>query len=284
MGKGGGDVPEAPDPVALANAQAKANRVNVYSPYGSAVYSGPNRSDLTISPTSWAQNIIGLQGQTGQLLSQYGLNAAGQLPMNPLNAEGLPDFVSGIDVSGLPSIAGMEGDVSKALYEQKIGLMQPQWDQQQERMSQDLANRGLPVGGEAYNSATGDFQRNRDEAMNRAASYATTAGANLGMASRNQLFGEGLGQAQLANATRTQGLAERAGLRQNQFNDVGFFMGMPQAQLPQPSNPGQIDVVGPAMQAYQGQLNAYNANQQANSGIWNGLLGAAGTAAGLIWG
>lgn len=283
MGKGSSSVPEAPDPGKLATEQAEANRVNVYSPYGTSVYSGPNRRDLTITPNDQIANIIGLQGQTGQLLGQYGLNAAGQLPTTPLNAEGLPGLIGGIDTGGLPNIVGMEGDVGQALFDQSMRYAQPVWDRQYETMNQDLADRGIPVGGEAYNAAMGDFQRNRDMAIDQAANQATVAGANLGMQSRNQLFQEGLGQAGLAAAARSQGLGERQGLRQQQFNEVGMLMGLPQSPMPPQMAPGQIDVVGPAMAAYQGQMNAYNANQQANAGIWNGLLGAGGLAAGLIF-
>src|SRR3990167_6798874 len=38
MRKGGGSAPAAPDPVATANAQAAANRVNIFTPSGNQVY------------------------------------------------------------------------------------------------------------------------------------------------------------------------------------------------------------------------------------------------------
>jgi len=285
MGKDTPEMPAAPNYGALVNQQADANRINVYSPFGSATYSGPNRRNLTISPTSQARNIIGLGQNTGQTLAQYANMNTQFLPNSPLNAAGLPENITGIDVSGMPSIGGGSDGYRRALYDQSMSLMQPQFDQQQEALNQDLANRGLPVGGEAYNSTMGEFNRNRGVAMNQAANNATIGAAGLDLQSRGQLFGEGLSQAGLNNTARDAGLRERSMLRGNTLAEINQMMGMAggQAQMPQSSSPGQVDVLGAANAEYGARMNAYNAGQQQQGGLWNGLLGLAGSVAPFIF-
>lgn len=284
MGKSSPSTPQAPNYEELMRQSAMMNRINVTSPFGSSVYSGDDLNNLTVTPTNQIQNIIGLGQNTGQTLAQYGNMMTGFLPNSPLSAEGLPEYMTGINVGGLPQIGNGSAGYRQALYDQQIDLMRPEWDRQQEALNQDLSNRGMPLGGEAYNNVMGEFTRNKNAALQQAANIATTGAAGLDMSARSQLFNEGLGQVGLNNAGREAMLGERATLRNAPLADIQNYLNLAgtQAQLPASSDPGSVDVMGAASNDYASGMAAYNAAQSRNGGIWNGLIGLGTGLVGLI--
>ena len=178
----------------------------------------------------------------------------------------LPGYVTGVDVNEAAS-----NPLTNSLFQQAKGLLDPYFADQERSLNQDLANRGLPVGGEASNRALTRFDQSRNDAYTRAAYDSIMPSIDLGF--RN---------AGLQNQGRQQGIAERQALRGNQYQELGAILGGAPVQTPQFSPPSPVDVVGPQSAAYQGQLSAYNnaqANRQATFGGLMGLGGSLGAAA-----
>jgi hypothetical protein len=323
--KGSSSQPAAPDPAALSQAQAEANRINVYSPYGQVEYGGPNKSNMTITPSDNQAQIISGQEEVSKGLLQRAQREVDRFPEDPLSFDHLPNYVSGvdqnalpglqseIDVSGLPGLPGMDDynqsalDTQNAVFERGMNLLRPELDQRREAINQEMANRGLPVGGEAYSNSMDRFDRGANEAMSNLALDAVTRGNDEAarrfaqtLQSRGQGFGEQVTaagfqntargqalsdavlQANMQNSARQQGISENMTLRANRFNALAAMLGGQQVNMPQSVAPGQVDVISPAMGAYNAQVasanqSSANANALAGAGIsLAGTLGGAG--------
>lgn len=145
----------------LATAQAQLNRFNQVTPTGSATWSGPldkhGRVDpfnatLTTSLSPEQQALLEQQQQAQQLLG-------GQV-VNQLQG-------------GFP---GGRRRVEDAVYNRALRLLQPQLDQYQRRMDQQLANQGLPIGGEAVSAERTRFEDARSRQLQELAMSAVLAG------------------------------------------------------------------------------------------------------------
>ena len=170
------------------------------------------------------------------------------LPAMQSSVTGADPLQRSLDTTGLPTLPtdfeGTRRSVTQSVYNRQLGLLEPEFTMQRENLEQNLADRGLPVGGQAYNSAIYRLERQQGEQRARIAQSADVAGGQeasrlFGMASqaRGQLFGEAgqqaslgnqaiqqelsnrLAQANLANQTRGQGFQERAA--QGEFGLAG---------------------------------------------------------------
>ena len=78
---------------------------------------------------------------------------------------------AGLDTSGLQGIsaqgdfAGERQRIEDATFNRQKRLMDPGFQQSRERLAQDLANRGLPIGSEASNRALDRMDRSQGQAM-----------------------------------------------------------------------------------------------------------------------
>ena len=222
--------PTPPDPVATAQEQAKLNtqaalesaqlnQINQVSPYGQVNYTGeigdPDRTQTTtFSPGQ--QSIYDQQtGIQNQLLgTARGLaDRVGGIYDTPFSYEGLPDVrrtdwgslpdVRRSDYGSLPELANPDsyGDeisrVEGAVYDRAMNRLQPQFDQQQNRLNVDLANRGLPIGSEASADARNRFDDSRGRQLTDLSLASVLAGsqehgrlADLTSRNRGQLSDE----------------------------------------------------------------------------------------------
>ncbi|MBF0142711.1 MAG: hypothetical protein HQL59_04540 [Magnetococcales bacterium] len=125
----------------------------------------------------------------------------GYTPGTSLDVGGMP---RSLDYSGLPQLFGAEDllgarkSVEDALYGRQTAKLDPQFRQEEEAMKTELANRGIPLGSEAYTRAVDDFFRRRQDAYAAARQDAIQGGG----AEMANLFGMGL-------QARQQGLNER---------------------------------------------------------------------------
>ena len=273
MGKSSPQAPPAPDPVALTQGAAEANRINVTSPYGEAKFSGPGKSNLDITLSPEQQQILGkTQGIQG-LMAGAGESLAGQLPTAALNFEGLPGQVSNIDTSGLGSYFGQDArstqDFTDAVYEGTASRLRPEFETQNRRQEVALANKGIPIGSEAWQRAHDQTGRTQADALSRAALDATLAGSDLSYRARGQGLSELGMNANLQNQARSAGIGERQALRASPYNELAAILSGSAVQQPTVIPPGQVDTLGAASLGYAGQNNAYQAalqNRQANLG------------------
>ena len=248
---------------------------------------GIPQTDFTLANQPYgresAMNLINQFGQMG--------DAREQAPYDPRNYGNLDQY---------------DERVQDAFMAQQRRNLEPAFRDQYERQQQDLANRGLPVGGEAYNRASEALNRSQTDAWQNASNQAIMmAGqesdrqraAEQGL--RSQAMGENYqqwqqGQADLSNqlqqqqAYRQQGIQEDLLQRQQNAQEVASLLGA-SPNMPTPTAPNMPtyqmnapDVIGAYNSAYQNQLSAHNANQQRQSSMWQGAANLAGTGASLM--
>ena len=142
-----------------------------------------------------------------------------------LSTEGLPTLPTDFE--------GTRQQVASSVYDRQLGLLNPEFTRQREQLEQNLADRGLPIGGEAYNSAIDRLERQQGEQRQRLAQQADImggqeAGRLFGQASqaRSQQFGErtaqgqfGLGSQQQQFAQQAANVAQQNQARQMQINE-----------------------------------------------------------------
>jgi hypothetical protein len=191
------------------------------------------------------------------------------------------------------------GRVEQNFYDRSASLLDPQYDQAEQRMVSDLRARGIPRDSEAFEREMSNFRRDKGETFSRLANQSVLSGGGeqsrqfglasaLGdrsMAAQQGLFGmaDQLSQrdiqAQLQNANIAQ--ANRA----TQFNELASLLGLQQVASPGLNNffaPGNADVTsGFAMNQQAQMANARNAASQ-KGGMLGGLgqLGGAAIGAG----
>jgi hypothetical protein len=198
------------------------------------------------------------------------------------------------------------GRVEQALFDRQMALLQPGMDQQQQRLQQDLANRGIPRDSEAGRRELDAFRTSRNQQFGNIANQAILGGGQ----EQSRLFGQQLqgtgfnnqnqfdrfgaanqsrqaGLQDIAFANQTNAQARDAALqaqlqqanlsqanRATQFNELASLLGLSQVAQPGLNNffaPANADVTGGF--ALNQQAQAGNANRAA--GMKGGLLGGA---------
>lgn len=157
---------------AIQRAQQRLNTNTASGPSGAAM---PVRPSNPVQPGQPGQQ--GATQQLGQLMPGQGNFAA------------------------TPVLQGMEGNGQRtedAMMARARRLLDPQFADQQRTMEQQLANRGLAPGSEAYDNAVQQFGRQRNDAYESAANAAVMAGT----AEQQRLFGNQVTYDQMANQTR----------------------------------------------------------------------------------
>lgn len=262
-GIGKDEAPPPPDYTAAANATAQgnidaarvataANRVNQVTPYGNLTYKQTG-TDSYGNPTWTAtqelapaqQKILEQQaGLSSGLLStaQQGLDYAGNLMAKP-----------GIDMSKLPSTGFNPG---QSYQDAMMARLEPQIGRENQSFEQDMANKGIGAGTQAYNTAKTLLAQNQNDRYNQA----TVQGLNAGLTANQQAFAQqGYNQMQpinVINALRT-----------------GSQVASPQYVNPaQQATTAGPDLLGAAGQQYNAQLAQTNANNAASSGFMGGLM------------
>lgn len=149
--------------------------------------------------------------------------------------------------------------VAKALYDRKLGMVQPELDRAQNQMNVQLSERGIPIGSEIYSGEQDRLSKARGDTLASISQDATLAGGSEY-------------DRQLANALT---------LRNQPFNEVSAFIqgapAMPSPQFQQtPSyNVGAPDIAGLIN-------NQYSQQQAQNASFSNGLFGLGAAALPLL--
>lgn len=269
-GGGKGSAPPAPDyagaatataagNLEAARATAAANRTNQVTPYGNLTYTANPGTDpygntlytatQTLSPAQ--EGILKSTNVLNQGLmdtANTGLNYANTVLSQP-----------GIDTSKLAQTGINPG---QSYQDAIMSRLSPQIERENAALEQQLANRGIAAGTDAYNQAKTLQAQKQNDLLNSA----TVQGINTGLTANQQGFQQqAYNQMQPINVIN----ALRTG---SQVQNPQF------ANTPMQANTAGPDLLGAANASYQNQLNAYNAQQAAGGGFMNGLmsLGAAG--------
>jgi len=303
MGKSRPTAPPVPDPNQLIAADAAQNRITQFTPYGNLLFGSvgdqgqfvqgdvpeggtaaaftqetPFQSDLR----ALQENLgVGLATEAGQQFDQL----AAQTPFD--FTQGLPEY-SFQDATNLPALPTDFEDtrkqVTQSVFDRQLGLLQPQFTKQKEDLAQNLANRGIPIGSEAYNSATNRLDTQQSEQTQRLAQAADVAGGaeasrtfGMTMQARNQAIADQLRANDLSNMARQAQLNERIGLRQQGFNELAALLGGPQIQQPTFFAPSAVNTLGANQLAQSGAANAYNQQMAGYGSDLGGLFDLAGS-------
>ncbi len=247
-------MPTPPDPVATARAQtdsnrdtaianANLNRVDQYTPQGSVQWNvtGTNpdgtpryESRQTYSPEE--QNIFNLGQQTRSNIGQIGVDQSARIG----------------------SLLGTPIDMNSAVEENLFNLgrsrLDPRFERDRASLEQRLANQGIGVGSDAYQSSMGTFEQGRNDAYNQ-----------LALTGRGQSVQEVLAQ-------RNQPINEISALMSGSQVSQPNFIGTPQANM------ANTDVAGIYNNNFNQQMAVANAQNSTNNAMMGGMfgLGAAG--------
>jgi len=240
-----------------ARANIAANRVNQYTPYGSLEYEVSGEDKFGNPMWKATQSLAPAQQQLLDYQNQASLG------LGELTGKGL-GYVSNMletpfDVSQLPSTGFNPSQSYQDAYMQRLA---PQLQQGRDKLQQDLANRGIDIGSEAYDRAMqSQAQRENDLLLG-----ATTQGFGVGQQARQQ------------------GLQEQAYLRNEPLNTLNAVRTGAQVQGPSFVNPAQqantagADILGATQMGYNANLAASNAQNAANAQMTQGLFSLGGAA------
>jgi len=242
-----------------ARATAAANRTNQITPYGNLTYTAnpgtdPYGNTLYTATQTLAPEQQGILKSTNLLnqglmdTANTGLNYANTVLSQP-----------GIDTSKLAQTGINPGQSYQDAIMSRLG---PQIDRESAALDQQLANRGIAAGTDAYNQAKTLQAQKQNDLLNSA----TVTGMNTGLAANQQGFQQAAyNQMQPINVIN----ALRTG---SQVQNPNF------ASTPMQANTAGPDLLGAANASYQNQLNAYNAQQAQQGGFMGGLMSLGGSA------
>ena len=195
----------AKDVINAASDQSKLSQVqgntltnpNQYNPFGSQT--------TTIDPIT-GQPIV------TQNLSQGNQQVLGGVQGNAVGASDVLKNLLGNQYSQFVGGAGPQSgyndpELEKAIYSRLTQGLDDQRSREQEQLDQTLANRGIPVGSQAYSNAMNDFTKNWDTRFENARNDATVQGTNTALTRQQNNIG-GLG-------TLQQGMGTLGGLGQS---------------------------------------------------------------------
>ncbi len=236
MSKGGGSAPRSPDPNETAAAEARLNRPDLYNADGSRVLQG-----YTDANGNFVQGVTPdeFQSATKQVESDT------QRQIRELLEPGAVSTVEQILSANaeLPAQAELRdtSDLANTIYERQLSLLQPQIEKGEDRLLTNLQARGIPIGGEAFNDAYGEYTQETQGTLARLSADADVAARN----EQSRLFG-------LETAQRGNSLNELLSLVGGGYT--------PTSGNVQPTG-GQIPLGSYVNQDYQARLGQYQADQ-----------------------
>ena len=265
MGKSS-SAPPAPDYTGAAQATASgnldaaraasaANRVNQVTPYGNLDYS-QNGTDPYGNPTWTATTSLSDVGQ--QLLNNQNQASLG---LGSTINSALGNVQSTMGQPFNPNLPQVGINAGQNYQDAAMSRLAPQISQQRELLNNQLANQGIPVGSQAWQTA----QMNQGQKENDLLAANTTQGFNTGLAANQQAYNQAMTNYNLPLNTLS---ALRSGA---QVQNPSFV------NAPQQATTSGADILGATQAGFNAQQGAYNASQAQNAGLTGGLMGLGGT-------
>jgi len=338
MGKSAAAAPTPPDPAKTIAAQsaankeaivesAKVNSVDITGPFGKTYYrrnaDGTPAEQITeLDPRSKQIYDTGL-GISGELANTAANRIQG-IPQDKFSLAGMPYDPRNVDSSTMPAFSAggvtqydpqsygdmntFSSTVGDSIYNEGAKRLEDKFTKDRRTLEQTLANRGLPMTGEAYRTAMEDQARSENDAYsslsNQAiqSSLAHTQGiVGLEQGLRGTAWNENLQGHQQGQADYLQKLQVEANLRGQSVNDMlmernqdinetSMLLGAgPQMGMPGAPNVPTYQVAAPNVQgAYDNNFNqqmaSYNAGRQQNAGMWSGISSIGSAAMPFLFG
>lgn len=299
-GKGGGSAPSYPDPNVVANATTQTNEQT--AAYNKAL----NLNNYNTLFGSQQTQQVGTDPQTGAPIYNTSINANPQLQgaLNGLlgmasnSGSTAQNAINGLDTLGTEynninsGLSGLSGSLSstaaqnaqrqgqQAAYASQTQYLDPQFSQQQESLSAQLANQGITPGSQAYNNAMTNFNNQKQQAYSNAANQSILTGSQIGTQNwQNQLAGvqanAGLYGQQAQNLGAISGLyGQQVGISQTPYSNLQSLSGLvPGFSGTSQSAASPADISGLYNNQYQSRLAGYNAGQSSSNQLMGGLFG-----------
>jgi len=264
------------------------NNINQYTPYGSTVYNQtgdftvdangnqvPTYSQTTSLSPMGQQILSGEQGVASSLIP-----AAQTLGQQAQSSTTTPLNFNTADSAILnASPQQLEQNAANAVYREQAGFLNPQWDQQQQQLQDQLSRQGIPVGSDAYNNSMKQFANNRTQAYQAAQDSATAQGAQ----SAQTLFG-------MAQAGQNQNIQQQQLAQQNPLQLLSEMYGATPTTPSQPLTPtsqvgvSPTDTIGAQALSTNARQQAYQAQVAQQNSMYGGLASLGSTAALLAFG
>lgn len=219
-----------------------------------------------LDPTQ--QQTFDTQQDLALQLANTARQQAGFLPQDRFNLDGIPNAPSDRD------FIAQRDEVTDATFQRSLDLLNPQIEDQERALQQQISNRGLPITGEDATRQLDRFDDSRNRALDNAALSAVLAGSQ----EQNRLFN-------LQQNARNQAISDRLLERNQPINELAAALqGSPAISGPSAppvvaSGVAPTDIVG--AQALQSQIQGNNAVLASQGGASPafGLLGGLGSAA-----
>lgn len=280
--KKGGKAPKAPDPNVVSQAQTQSNqetaaynaalnRTNTYTPAGSSEFTVTGtdasgapiyRQDVKLAPD--AQALYDQQMAQSRQLGNTAQNMMGRVDASmatPLDTSRAPQLF------GADDLLGARQQTQDALYNRQAAYLDPQWQQREEQFRTRMANSGITEGNEAWQNAKFDEDRARSF------DYGQARDSSIAGALPEMAFLSDTARGNRA-MTMQELYAERA-LPLNEFNALrsSSQVDMPQFEGAANVNSANTDVSGNMWNAYQAQMDRYNAQQAGSNNLMSGAFG-----------
>lgn len=285
MSKSSPQAPPAPDPVATANAQTQSNlqtaeaqaalnNVNQVTPYGSVSFDQTGTGAGGV-PTYTQTTSLSPAGQTlfnnESGLVNSALGAAGGLAQG---IETTPINTNTADSATLNSTPQqLDQNSTNATYNQAKSFLDPQWNQNQTQLQDQLSRQGIGVGSDAYSNAETQFDNSRTQAYNAAQDSAIMNGVNNAATLNNMAA-----QDQTLNVNQQIQRQDQPVNLLSALISGGQATGLtsgPQATPAQTSiNP--TNTAGIAQNSFNDQMAAYQAKLAQQNSLWGGLASLGG--------
>ena len=244
--------------LAAAQAAAAANRVNQVTPYGNLNYAETG-TDSQGNPTWTATTSLSDVGQ--QLLNNQN-NAS--LGLGSAITSQLGNVQNTMSQPFNPNLPQVGINAGQNYQDAAMQRLQPQIAQQRELMTNQLANSGIPVGSQAWQTA----QMNQAQKENDLLAANTTQGFNTGLAANQQAYNQQLTNYNMPLNTLS---ALRTG---SQVQNPTF------QNVPQQATTAGADLLGATTATGNYNLANSNAQNAAQSGFNSGLMSLGGTLGG----
>lgn len=279
----------------------------------------------TLSPEQ--QNLMNLSNQAQSIYGQAAVSQLGQAQQalsTPFQYSGPAMQTDVRDRSGevqrsvmqaeRPDYTGI-GDPNQsrdAVEQALLSRINPQLEQDRASLEARLANQGITMGSQAWQSGMTDFSQQANDArygaiLNAGQEQSRMVGLGLQQAgfgndarmnagnfantATGQASGMDFGRAQFINAARQQSLQEQLALRAQPINEAAALLSGQQIQMPQFTQVPQTaiqapDYQGAVGQQYAGQMQGWGQQVQqtgANNAAAGSAVASAATAAALIF-
>ena len=237
-----------------AQAAAAANRVNQVTPYGNLNYNQTG-TDSQGNPTWTATTSLSDVGQ--QLLNNQNNASLGLGSAITSQLGNVQNTMSQPFNPNLPQVGINAGQNYQDAAMQRLA---PQISQQRELLNNQLANSGIPVGSQAWQTA----QMNQGQKENDLLAANTTQGFNTGLAANQQAYNQ-------AQTNYNMPLNTLSALRTGaQVQNPTFVNSANQATTAGP------DLLGAAGSQYNAAMGNFNSGVAQQANFNSGLMGLAG--------